>query len=451
MAGQFAEFPVPGTSTTINGLTGSVNILAGSGISISTVSPNITITNSLVSGSQSANTVYSGPASGGAAAPTFRALVSADIPSLSALYLPLSGGTLSGDVHFSNINSQIFLGGALATDSFFANTSGTGGLNIGGEPVNGGPEIALNGPSGNGGYLYVGGSNGTATSPTASTNGNNLFTIAIYGFGSANWQQGPLIQATSIGTWTDSVHTSTLNILNNGITKITQNGNNAFNLDANGRIGVGNVTPAANTLFTIQASSALLTGGGQYNGLVLNQTFPSTATAGAVGVSSTPLSQATAFTMTFLAAFNAGVTKGAGSTITRAVNYLGSQAVPGTNNAIFADNIAFTGNYVINSTSTNPSLISGDLQIATAGKGLQVKSGSNARVGTGTLSGGTVVVSNTSVTASTLIFLTDTGGGVLANIGSLYVSAVSAGTSFTVSSSNVLDSSNFNYMLVESI
>ena len=48
---------------------------------------------------QSANSVFAGPTSGGAAQPTFRSLVSSDIPSLSAIYLPLSGGTMSGAIN----------------------------------------------------------------------------------------------------------------------------------------------------------------------------------------------------------------------------------------------------------------------------------------------------------------------------------------------------------------
>jgi hypothetical protein len=45
---------------------------------------------------QNANTVFAGPSTGAAAAPTFRSLVAADIPSLSSVYLPLAGGTLTG-------------------------------------------------------------------------------------------------------------------------------------------------------------------------------------------------------------------------------------------------------------------------------------------------------------------------------------------------------------------
>jgi hypothetical protein len=46
--------------------------------------------------SASANTVFAGPTTGSAAAPSFRSLVADDVPSLSSVYLPLSGGTLTG-------------------------------------------------------------------------------------------------------------------------------------------------------------------------------------------------------------------------------------------------------------------------------------------------------------------------------------------------------------------
>lgn len=95
-------------------------------------------------------------------------------------------------------------------------------------------------------------------------------------------------------------------------------------------------------------------------------------------------------------------------------------------------------------------IANGNVGIATAGKTLRYKTGvSNCSAGTGTLSGGTLVISTTAVTANSLIFITDTGGGVLANIGALYISARTGGTSFTVSSSNALDTSTFNWFIVE--
>ena len=79
----------------------SVALLDGStspiySISGSPVTSSGTLTFSL--STQSANTVFAGPTSG-SAQPTFRVLVSSDIPSLSAIYLPLAGGTMSGAIN----------------------------------------------------------------------------------------------------------------------------------------------------------------------------------------------------------------------------------------------------------------------------------------------------------------------------------------------------------------
>lgn len=61
---------------------------------------------------QNANKVWAGPASGADAAPTFRVLVAADIPSLSGTYLLLAGGTMSGPIVFSGTQTGTYtLGG----------------------------------------------------------------------------------------------------------------------------------------------------------------------------------------------------------------------------------------------------------------------------------------------------------------------------------------------------
>jgi hypothetical protein len=88
-----------------------------------------------------------------------------------------------------------------------------------------------------------------------------------------------------------------------------------------------------------------------------------------------------------------------------------------------------------------------DLAVATAGRGLQIAEGSNAKMGTLTLTGATpVVVSTTAVTATSRIFLTsNTPGGTPAFS---WVSARTAGTSFSVTGT-AGDTSTLAWMLVE--
>lgn len=91
----------------------------------------------------------------------------------------------------------------------------------------------------------------------------------------------------------------------------------------------------------------------------------------------------------------------------------------------------------------------GNVLVSTIGKGLQVKTGANAKIGTAVLVAGTVTVANTSVTANSRIFVTsNVDGGV---VGSLRISAKTNATSFVITSSSVLDTSTVAWMIVESI
>jgi hypothetical protein len=82
-------------------------------------------------------------------------------------------------------------------------------------------------------------------------------------------------------------------------------------------------------------------------------------------------------------------------------------------------------------------------------QGLNIKEGTDARMGVATLSGGTVTVNNATITADTRIFLTaqSPSGG----IGALYVSARSVGTSFTITSTSATDASTVAYLLLEPV
>lgn len=130
------------------------------------------------------------------------------------------------------------------------------------------------------------------------------------------------------------------------------------------------------------------------------------------------------------------VTIGAGTTITNtATLYINGAISSGTNNYAL----------LINSGNT---LMNGNLTLGTAGNKLNITTGTNASVGTATLTGGTVTVSTTAVTASSKIFLTDATTGALTNIGTPTVGTITAGTSFVINSSNVLDTSNINWFII---
>ncbi len=91
----------------------------------------------------------------------------------------------------------------------------------------------------------------------------------------------------------------------------------------------------------------------------------------------------------------------------------------------------------------------GNMLISTLGKGLQIKTGVNSKIGTAVLVGGTVTVANTSVTANSRIFLAhQTDGGTP---GWVRVSAKTNGTSFVITSSSNTDTSTIAWMIVESI
>lgn len=130
------------------------------------------------------------------------------------------------------------------------------------------------------------------------------------------------------------------------------------------------------------------------------------------------------------------ISVGGGSTITNSASlYIDGAATGATNN--YALWIA-----------SGISLFGGDIKIGTVGSGLYIKEGTNATMGTATLVGGTLVVSTNKVTANSRIFL-QSEGGTVTNLGTIYVSARSAGTSFTVTSSNVLDTQTFVWVIVE--
>lgn len=80
-------------------------------------------------------------------------------------------------------------------------------------------------------------------------------------------------------------------------------------------------------------------------------------------------------------------------------------------------------------------------------RNVNIVDGTNKRMGVSTLVGGTVTVSNTSVTASTRIFTArQTAGGTL---GHLSIGTVVPATSFIINSSSATDTSIIAWLLIE--
>lgn len=130
---------------------------------------------------------------------------------------------------------------------------------------------------------------------------------------------------------------------------------------------------------------------------------------------------------------NAGTAPGASLEITTAGGFNFRTAPSGSNGSG-----ASMTNVMSISNAGGVTLLNGSLDISTIGQGLKVAEGTNAKQGTSTLgAGGTVTVANTSVTATSRIFLTAQNSSGTA--GSVYVSSRTAGTSFTITSTSALD------------
>lgn len=94
-------------------------------------------------------------------------------------------------------------------------------------------------------------------------------------------------------------------------------------------------------------------------------------------------------------------------------------------------------------------IIGNHVKIVTAGYGIFIKEGSNARMGTATLSSGTATVSTTAVSEASRIFLTIQSLGTVTSPKSVAVTAREAGTSFTITSSDATDTSVVAWMIVD--
>jgi hypothetical protein len=128
-----------------------------------------------------------------------------------------------------------------------------------------------------------------------------------------------------------------------------------------GKLGIG-ATPSANT-------STLITGAGlsgtDQRGLIVDTVFQSDATGTGYSVSGQVQTAIASFTLGAASAFRTiAASLGAGSSVTRLMNYYGVAQTAGTNNAFLSDNLSFTGNYFINQSGTTASVFGGSVTAA---------------------------------------------------------------------------------------
>ena len=143
----------------------------------------------------------------------------------------------------------------------------------------------------------------------------------------------------------------------------THTGNGSLLLTRGLRVG-----NAAGTLAMIDLDVNTLSSTNQlayYTGTFVGN---ATATASVRGFQADVSSHSSAITTDYVSAFAGQASAGTGSTVTRGILFDGASGFGGagtiSNSAYLADNRTFTGDYFINSTSTNPSLLSGPLTLS---------------------------------------------------------------------------------------
>lgn len=174
-----------------------------------------------------------------------------------------------------------------------------------------------------------------------------------------------------------------------------------------------------------------------------------TAGTGGIGTSTTGANGGN----TTINAGNGGAgssTGGTGGNIILAAGTGGNSTTPGSGGYISFQPASTTStSEVLRVTATNVYTTNAPLTINTPGFGLQIKHGSNCKLGTSTLSAGSVTVANTAVTANSIIFLTVQASG--GTMGFLSVGTKTVGTSFVINSSSSTDTSTVAWMIVEGI
>jgi hypothetical protein len=398
---------------------------------------------------RAANLVFAGPSTGSAASPTFRSLVQADIPSLSASIigsgtLPIARGGTNSATSLSNNRVMQSSGGAiveasaitasrlLVSDANGIPTHSTTTATQAGylSSVTSDVQTQLDGKQASGDYITALTGDVTASGPgsVAATIGSNKVTNSMLATVSSGTFKGRTTASTgNVEDLTATQATALLNAFSGdsgsggvkGLVPAPASGDAAANkfLKANGTwtaAGTGDVVgPSSVTDNTIAVFDGT-------TGKLLKQgssiTYPSTST------------------LRWPSAGNVGIEWG---TSGHSIKYSSGDLEIWTGGACSSKQ-----------RSTDFTVQSGHLRISSAGKTVQIAEGSNAKMGQATLSSGTVTVSTTAVSSTTSrIFLTTVKNG--SNCGSVQVDSISNGTNFVIVSDNASDSCKVNWLIMD--
>lgn len=377
-----------GTGSTSGGNGGAANVTGGS------ASNNANSSGGSVSLSAAGGSSTGAGGAGGTATITGGAAGGDNTQNNNGGSVTITAGNSKGSASGSNVNVTAGTGGI---------GTGTAGANGGAIQITGGSAGAGSATGGIGGTVQITGGNSGAS---ASSNGGQIILAGAVG------------SSTGVGGAGGNAQL---------------NGGNANGDNTQSNVG-GNVTLTSGN----SKGSAV---GGSIN-LNLGTGGIGTGTAGAAGG---------AFTLVCGAGGVGSSTGGAGGSINIRAGLGGNSGTPGAGGEIIFQTAATTSlaEHLRIKNTGDIVVTAGNLQLATIGNGLQVKTGTNSKLGTVTLVAGNATVANTSVTTNSRIFLTSqSDGGV---IGFLRITAKTAGTSFVISSSSLLDTSVVAWMIVESI
>lgn len=180
-----------------------------------------------------------------------------------------------------------------------------------------------------------------------------------------NWAAGAFSathNSVAVGSSANTITALRTVASDTSLTFQTNGSTTAATIDSSQRIGLGG---AATSVAVVQVGATNPLAGTNQIGTYANFAGTSAATNSIYGFRADVSTAAASFTADHVAGLDVeAITKGAGSTITRAISAQLSSQTVGTNNATIADNLSFSGSYFINSTNANSSAFAGSIQIS---------------------------------------------------------------------------------------